>query len=293
MTNIINKAISIFFRDEAYGIAIRKKGKSVFHPIQPNGRRSYADPFVFEYNGKTAVFVELMDYHYGWGTIGCFEIEKDRILPVKEIIREDNHMSFPNVFEHDGTLFIMPETYGANDVHLYKCISFPYVWEKQETLLENIHLVDHAIFEDGGKTYVISFDLDQEKSRCFLLDWEKHRLTEFFPEGDFCTERPGGSFIRKKEKVFRVIQDCKQTYGDFLRFYKVDAINEKKFDEHQIREMRIEDFRIAGNDKFSHTHQYSESLHYSVIDYHYQRFYWNKIIRFLVRILFHPHRHFE
>ncbi len=293
MRIMFGKLIDILFRDEAYGIAIRRKHTKRFHSILPNGRYSFADPFVFEYNGKTAVFVELMDYHYGWGTIGCFVIEHNRVLPVKEIIRENNHMSFPNVFEHNGELYMIPETYGANDVHLYKCKMFPDVWEKQAPILSNVHLVDHAVFDDGNDTYVVSYDLDKKASRCFLIDWSEGQLKEFYPEGSYCMERPGGSFFRYNSHLLRVIQDCKKTYGDFVKFYEVDTLNDRQFEEHLIKEKRVEDYCFDKNRSFAHTHQYSVSENYEVIDYHYPRFYWNKGIRFLIRVVFHPHRHFR
>ena len=142
----VKDTIDILFFVRAYGIAYRRKGERIFHTIFPNNRYMYADPFVFEYQGKTAIFVELMDYYYGWGTIGVFEINDGTISGVREIIRENNHMSFPNVFMHNGQVYMMPETYSDHNIHMYRCIDFPYKWERMDSLIENVHMVDHAVW---------------------------------------------------------------------------------------------------------------------------------------------------
>lgn len=292
MKTLKNIAKVLFYKD-SYGIAFKKNIDDSFEVVYPTNRFSYADPFVFEYEGKTAVFVELMDKKYGWGTIGVFEIIDGKIQPFKEIIREKNHMSFPNVFIHNGVVYMIPETYGANDVHMYRCVDFPYSWEKTNPLIEGVKLVDHSLIELDKETYIVSYDLDSNSSRCFVLNWNRMKLEEFYPEGDYCKERPGGTFFYENVDLKRVIQDCRNTYGDYLKIYFVNKLNREVFDEKFEKEIRIEDIKFKGSNKFEHIHQYSKSDNYDVIDVRYEKFYLNKIFWFLYRVLLNNKRDFN
>lgn len=293
MNNIFKSIIRILFYKDAYGIAFKNQMDTSFHVVYPTNRFSYADPFVFEYNGKTAIFVELMDKKYGWGTIGTFEIKDGAIQPFKEIIREKNHMSFPNVFIHNNTVYMIPETYGANNVHMYRCIDFPYLWEKTDSLIDEVRLVDHSLVELDNETYIVTYDLDINSSRCFIMNWKSLKLEEIYPKGEFCKERPGGTFFCENGVLKRVIQDCKKTYGDFLKIFSVYQLNKDVFEETKDKEIRVEDLKFDVSEKFEHIHQYSKSEVYEAIDFRYEKFYFNKLFWFLYRLLFHHNRDFK
>jgi hypothetical protein len=290
---IIKNIAKVLFYKDAYGIAFKKNIEDSFDVVYPPNRFSYADPFVFEHKGKTAVFVELMDKKYGWGTIGVFEIIDGNIQPFKEIIREKNHMSFPNVFIHNGVVYMIPETYGANDVHMYRCVDFPYSWEKTDPLIEDVKLVDHSLIDLNKETYIVSYDLDVNSSRCFILNWTSMKLKEIYPAGDFCKERPGGTFFYENGNLKRVIQDCRNTYGDYLKIYSVNKLDKEAFEEKLEKEIRIEDIKFKVSDKFDHIHQYSKSDGYDVIDVRYEKFYFNKLLWFLYRVIFRNKRDFK
>ena len=281
--------IDTLFFISTYGIAYKNKDDSSFKTVFPSNRYSYADPFVYEYNGKTAIFVELMDYYYGYGTIGVFEVIDDHISGFKEIIRENYHMSFPNVFYHDGNLYMIPETYSDDSVHLYKCIEFPYKWERLPDLINGVHLVDHSLLDDDY-TYVISYDIDRKCSRCFTLNWNQMKLEEFCPSGIHSNERPGGTFYRRDNKLFRVIQDCERIYGDYLKIYEVTELNKEYFTEQLYKTVKVNDLAFDKNVGFDRVHQYSVSEQFEVVDFTYNRFYWNKLLRYLLRLLFYPSR---
>ena len=289
---VSNYVVKKLFRKYTYCIAFRMKKHHTFKVVLPTNRYSYADPFVVEYGGKTAIFVELMDYRYGWGTIGVFTIKGRKISPVREIIREPYHMSFPNVFEHDGELYMMPETYSAGDVHLYKCVSFPGKWEKMAPLIRGVNLVDHAVLQKDGLTYVVSFDINIGKSRVFLLDLHKFKLEEIYPKGGFCSERPGGTFYAINGRIRRVIQDCHECYGDFIRIYEVGTFSTERFEETQVKVIKTSDLPLDCRYNFEHIHQYSVSENYEVVDLFFEHFFVNKLLHVLYRKIIHKDRNF-
>ena len=290
---MLNRLIDILFCDTQYGIAYKKKTSDTYTTILPTCRYGYADPFIVEHEGKTAIFVELMDFFYGLGTIGVFEECNGSFSKVKEIIREDYHMSFPNVFKHDDELYMIPETYSANNIHLYKCDCFPYKWREFCTLIDNVKIVDCSIIQKESVTYVIGYDIEVNSARVFILDWKSLALKEIFPVGNFSLERQGGNFFKDKGTLKRVIQDCKFVYGDFIKIYSIDQIDEEFFNETFEREVRIDDYSFDVKKQFNHTHHYANSDNYEVIDYKYQKFYFTKFFRFIYKKLFRSGKSFS
>lgn len=293
LNRLIHKLIDMIFAEYSYGIAYKKIEEKSFHIVLPTLRYSFADPFIIEYNNRVAIFVELMDYRYGLGTIGVFEIKDGIISNVKEIIKEKYHMSFPNIFFYGKDLYMIPETYNNNDIHLYKCISFPDKWQIDSVLLHNENLVDHAVFQQFDNTYVVSFDIKDNKSRCFILDWDDMKLNEIFPKGNYCLERPGGTFYYNNDHIERPIQECKNCYGEYLKIYELKKMNNFYFEESFIRNIKIENIQFDINKQFERVHQYSKSDNYEVIDYYFKKYYWNKPIRLLFQRIIHSKRKFS
>lgn len=286
-----NLANRLFYKG-VYGVAIREKGSEVFSTQYPTNRYAYADPFVYEYEGKPCLFVELFDYHRVWGSIAVSEIKDGKLGNFRMIIAEPNHMSFPNVFEYKGALYMLPETYQTNEVHLYQCVEYPYKWEKRSNVVCNAKLVDHAILmRNDTSYYMVSYDLEQKRNRYFILDMEKYDATEITLSGNHCMERPGGTFFMRNGKYYHVIQDCKECYGDYLHFYEVDQFDDNCFNEHEVSVTKINDVHFDKDKGLQHIHTYSQSEHYEAVDFQYNRFYWNKFVHLFVSKLIFRNRH--
>ncbi len=76
--------------------------------------------------GRTFVFFEDLDHRAGKAVISA--IEFDATGPKGDVIRvleEPWHLSYPFLIEDGGELWMIPESFGNNDVALYKCIEFP------------------------------------------------------------------------------------------------------------------------------------------------------------------------
>ena len=122
-------------------------------PIPNN--RFFADPVPISWQGRTFVFFEDLDHRVGKGTISA--IEFDGTGPVGEVIpvlEEPWHLSYPFLIEHDGDLWMIPESTAHNDVPLYKCVRFPDKWERHSTLLSGFELADATITRHNGMNYL-------------------------------------------------------------------------------------------------------------------------------------------
>ncbi|MBR1731949.1 MAG: hypothetical protein IJ725_05915, partial [Ruminococcus sp.] len=117
---------------ETWSIAYRKKKQGLLFndtsdfKVINNGRKGwYADPFLFDYDGKTYLFAELFSYDINRGVLvyAVYDEDRDCFSDFKEIIRQDYHLSYPFVFiGDDGEIYIMPESSESEQLYLYKAI---------------------------------------------------------------------------------------------------------------------------------------------------------------------------
>jgi hypothetical protein len=119
--------------------------------------RFLADPFVVSRGEETAIFVE--DYHYssGKGVISAVRLLPDgeyELLP--SVLKEDFHLSFPYVFEYRGELYMVPESYEARSIRLYRCSRFPDKWDFEMNLMKGVSAVDSMVFEHSGAWWLLT-----------------------------------------------------------------------------------------------------------------------------------------
>jgi len=123
----------------------------------PNPEGSYlADPFIVERDGRSVVYAEEFDLKSDRGRISWLELgdeaDSDRHNATYRgtLIEEPYHMSFPFVFEHGNELYMVPETFEAREVSLYRCVRFPDQWERCGTLMDEVEASDTMLFRDDG-----------------------------------------------------------------------------------------------------------------------------------------------
>jgi len=119
--------------------------------------RFYADPFLFEKDGKTFLFFEDFRLAEGRAVISCCELGADGTpgSPV-EVLRCPYHLSYPFVFEHEGEVYMIPETRGNRRVEVYRATTFPTEWTSEAVLLNDVHAVDATIQKVNGKFWMFA-----------------------------------------------------------------------------------------------------------------------------------------
>lgn len=125
--------------------------------IQNLPGRYFADPFIASRDGRTVCFVEDFSFPQKRGRISAVEILDDKRYEILgPVIEEPFHMSFPYLFEHNGDLYMIPETGAANAIRLYKCVEFPLQWEFQKELMRNVRATDTMLFEHAGRWWLLT-----------------------------------------------------------------------------------------------------------------------------------------
>ena len=96
-----------YFYSSFYYIAYRHRNdgginsEKMWHALPSRSTEWFADPFLFEWEGRTFLFVERMNRWRLLGSIAVCEIYDDNsVSHFKEILVEPFHLSYPNVFEY-------------------------------------------------------------------------------------------------------------------------------------------------------------------------------------------------
>lgn len=183
-----------------------------------------ADPFLFRHNGENYLFFETMT-EGGKGILGCSKQAKDKWVWQGIALEESCHLSYPQVFEEEGRIYMIPEScdHGKGDVRLYEAEEFPLKWKKVETIIPE-PFADSTILKYEDHWYLACY-AGEPKRRAELWHapslrgpWSRHPQSSNITQ-TFALMRCGGFFLREEGKLYRVAQDCDGYYG--IRLWKV------------------------------------------------------------------------
>ncbi|QFT77346.1 hypothetical protein [Erythrobacter sp. THAF29] len=122
---------------------------------QPKGEFR-ADPFLFETEDERWVFFESYNYRTKLGSICVGRIEGDTLIDVTPLDFGDVHCSYPFVFEHDGEIFLIPETHERERIEVWRCADFPHRWELHATGLEGESAADTVFVEWNDECWLFT-----------------------------------------------------------------------------------------------------------------------------------------
>lgn len=198
-----------------------------------------ADPFIFKKDSTWYLFFEIMDNITAKGVIGyatsndsCYTWEYQKV-----ILNEPWHLSFPNVFEFNRTVYMISETSQSNRTILYKATNFPEQWKKESEIL-NIPLKDPVIFRAKGIWYLFGtseFDLCLFYSTNLITGWKEHPSSPVV-KGDRRYNRSGGNVFYNGYSYFRITQDDKDYYGSKIHILKIVSISPGYYSERLMKD---------------------------------------------------------
>ncbi len=188
-----------------------------------------ADPFLVRVDKKWHMFFEVL-VREGWrGHIG-WASSKDGISWKyhKLVLSEPFHLSYPNVLEWKGDYYMIPESYQAGGVRLYRAGSFPKRWRLAHTLLTGDYLVDPSFFFHDNRWWMFletSAPSRNDELRLFHAPdlsgpWSEHVCSPIITANPHIA-RPAGRVQVRDGKVIRFAQDCHPAYG--IQVYAFEA----------------------------------------------------------------------
>ena len=237
-------------------------------PVPPD--RFYADPKLVTIDGKTWLFFEDYRYSEKRALISCCELAPDGTPgEAFEVLRRPYHLSYPFVFEHEGAMYMIPETRENQAVELYRAEDFPRRWVFEKPLLENVAAVDATIHHDGQRFWMFVGLSSGRYSTCDELalysspslhgPWQPHPQSPVI--SDVRRARPAGALFTDAGKLIRPSQDCAKAYGYALNFSEIVTLTETQYEERFLGQITPD----WSPDNLG-THTYTRSGQFEVID---------------------------
>jgi hypothetical protein len=283
VTGVAHRRLRRLFNREEWFIAIRRRhdgdverrvgGEAPptdLRPILVSPDAYAADPFLFEYLGRTFLFFERFSYGDGRGSIWCCALDADgqpgSPIPVLDT---GSHISYPCVFEWDGQVYLVPESEEATCVELYEATDFPTAWRRRRVLLDDVLAVDPTIVhrEETFWLFVnIRADGASEDDELHLFysaaldgEWRPHPQNPIV--SDVRRARCAGRIFELHGALIRPSQDCARTYGHAVTFNRIDVLTPTDYAETAVS--RIGPTWARG---LSATHSYGFDSRFEVVD---------------------------
>ncbi len=223
-----------------------------------------ADPAGFHADGRLHVLAE--DYSYARQKAGISEIIVEIAAgdipspgmfgnPVS-IMDGGTHRSYPYVFEHQGRVYCLPESYQSSQITLFRREDPGGRFVKERVILDGVRAVDPTLFFYNGWWWL--FFTERKYSNTHLYLYHSKDLTGEFAahplnpvKTDIRSARPAGTPFVHENVLYRPAQDCSATYGGRVAINRVLRLTPGEYYEETVR--FIEPVKGSPYDKGLHT----------------------------------------
>lgn len=208
----------------------------------------WADPAVFVHNNKRYIFFEEYLYATKKAHISVLSLDADNKASQPRIVLDKPyHLSYPFIFEQDGHIYMLPETSANKTIELYKAVSFPYEWELEKVLMQDVHAVDSTLLFHNNTWWLFANIKENNGASAwdelfvfhathFITDqWTAHVQNPVVT--DVRSARPAGNFYYDNGKLIRPSQDCSCTYGYAINLNAITALTPTSYKEIQLQKL--------------------------------------------------------
>ena len=211
--------------------------------LLPPKDRYWADPFPLERGGRHYIFFEEFVFGARKAHIAVIEVDRDgiRSAPVR-VLERDYHLSYPFLLEHDGQLFMVPETGGNRTVELYRCIDFPHDWRLEKVLLRGAWFADATLHRAADRWWMFvnigvedaaaDDELHLYHAEHLFGPWRPHRGNPV--KSDVRSARPAGRLIERDGALYRPAQICAPLYGTGVSINRVRHLSPQAYLEQEV-----------------------------------------------------------
>ncbi len=240
-----------------------------------------ADPFVIRVSEKHYLFAEAATKLKWKGKLVYAEINPFRPnkLKWKVCMKEKNHLSFPNVFLIEDTLFMLPETSEGNFLSVYKNIGdlSSLKWKKEKSYIIGKKLVD-SIFIDN---YIVTYNISNTDYCLELYSKGAAQLIDSICDSDYKL-RPAGRFIETEDELIFVSQNCLREYGEGLIFNSFSIVDNQMIINKKFEINYVDLNKVFGKKNYVGIHTYNFDDKYEVIDVRKENFSFLGVIRKII-----------
>ncbi|MCB0713959.1 MAG: hypothetical protein KDD67_16660 [Ignavibacteriae bacterium] len=213
-------------------------------PLQGK-ERFVADPFWLKSSGgsqgKRTLLYEEFFYRRGKGSILRAEYLDGGFTAEREVISATHHLSYPFLFEWDGETYMIPETWEAGEVALYRATAFPESWEKVSVLIPNFAGVDSTIINYNGYFWVYTVDKKDGPHYNLKLFFAKDIAGEWHPhpqnpvKTDIRSVRPAGTPFLYEGELYRPAMDYSEKIEGRIQINRVIELTTTTYREEVVQ----------------------------------------------------------
>jgi hypothetical protein len=226
--------------DEEWFLALRPLGArplwedaTGLRTLQPPADCAWADPFPF----RDQLFFEACPYRSRKGAIAVTPL--DGSATARVVLERDHHLAYPQVFDAEGAIWMLPDNGGSGAIELYRATEFPWRWEPALILPIAERLVDPTLLVDDATLWLFagrhataggaSDELLLFSAPRLAGPWTAH------PENPIVSDarraRCAGRPFRRDGRLYRPAQDCARGYGRAIVFNEVLELGPARYRE--------------------------------------------------------------
>ena len=218
---------------------LRPQTKPEIHWLpKPEKDKFKADPFGIAKNQKVYIFFEDFDYRYNKGNISSIELMNGASASDSKLVMDlPIHLSYPYIFEYQGEVYCIPETFQEREISLYKAGEFPDKWAKVTTLLKDIAALDSTVFQYKKRWWLTFTDQDEDIHLKLFVWYSSDLFGPWKPHAgnpvkiDIRAARPAGTPFMYNGELYRPAQDCSRIYGGRIIINRVIRLTPTEFEE--------------------------------------------------------------
>lgn len=217
----------------------------------------YADPFIHNTAEGRFCFVEEFRNDKCKGEIAVLRLDGDTPVALGTVIEEAFHLSFPFLFEYEGTLYMCPEAHSSGQIRIYRCNQFPLQWQLHSVVMDAVAAVDTMIFPAHGVWWLMaSFhpfgDTDTYPELHIFSapdplsgQWVAHAQNPLIVDPEFARN---AGLLRDGDKIYRVSQARSfNVYGAWANVAEVKELGPDRYQEDLVSQIKPSfDSRITG-----------------------------------------------
>lgn len=201
-----------------------------------------ADPFLHQVDGTWHLWFEVLNRRSGLGEIALAtspdlaDWKYERV-----VLAEPFHLSYPQVFTWDGSLYMVPEAHQTRSIRLYRAEGSPSRWTHVHTLLSGGVFSDATLFRHEERWWMYAETSEPRRHDTLRLfhandlfgAWTEHPASPIV-SGNRTTARPAGSVVRSEQGLLRFAQVCAPRYGTSVRAFSIDALTPTDYVERAV-----------------------------------------------------------
>ncbi len=202
---------------------------------------SWADPRLFSHGSSNWLFFEQWQNGLTKGEIWRGLLGQDGSLSeVRPCLRQPYHLSYPQLLEEQGEIFLIPESEEAGGVDLYRARQFPDDWVLERRLIA-FPCIDPTVFRWRDRWWMILSPQNVKGVAAISWLFSALRLTGpwlVHPAGPVAASaenaRGAGPIFSYESKLIRPSQDCGLSYGRALMFNEILSLDGERYAENVI-----------------------------------------------------------